>query len=93
MLAEAREVTGLPVITEIMDPSSKALKFNATAADLRQETHALVQETDRIAAIPAEVLVAPMVGRTVNLAPYETGHVAFYAPAVIALLRYRETLD
>jgi len=66
------------------DPTGPQQKQRAAA--LTTETAGLKQETDKIAAIPPEVLVSPFEAKTQNVAASEPSYVAFYAPAVIALL-------
>jgi ABC-2 type transport system permease protein len=66
------------------DPSGPQQRQRATT--LTTETAGLKGETDRIAAIPPEVLVSPFEAKTKNIAASEPTYVAFYAPAVIALL-------
>jgi ABC-2 type transport system permease protein len=56
------------------------------ARGLRTEATTLDDEAQKIAAIPAEVLVSPLDARTQNVAPIEPTYVGFYAPGVIALL-------
>ena len=54
--------------------------------DAAERVRGLDGETQKLAAIPAEVLVAPLDARTQNIAPIEPTYVAFYTPGVIALL-------
>src|SRR5207253_10925595 len=56
------------------------------ASQLQRDTGALRADADRAAQIPPEVLVSPFEAKTRNVAPNEPSYVAFYAPAVIALL-------
>jgi ABC-2 type transport system permease protein len=56
------------------------------ARALQDEAGGLNDEAQRVAAIPAEVLVSPLDARTQNIAPIEPTYVAFYTPGVIALL-------
>jgi ABC-2 type transport system permease protein len=53
---------------------------------VRQNQDALAGLTSQIQSIPAEVLVSPFKSSEVNLAPTEPNFVAYYTPAVLALL-------
>jgi ABC-2 type transport system permease protein len=66
------------------DPTGPAQRLRA--AELQGETAGLKDEGGKIAAIPPEVLVSPFEAKTKNVAPNEPSYLAFYAPAVIALL-------
>jgi ABC-2 type transport system permease protein len=69
-----------------LESSTDPTQRRQAAAQLQNDTGALKADGDKIAAIPAEVLVSPFDAKTRNVAPNEPRYVAFYAPAVIALL-------
>lgn len=72
--------------TGLAGPDATGPQQRQRATLLTEETAGLKGETDRIAAIPPEVLVSPFDAKTRNVAPNEPSYLAFYAPAVIALL-------
>lgn len=67
-------------------PDATGPQQRQRAAAIAEETQRLKSEADRIAAIPPEVLAAPFAATTRSVAATEPTYVAFYAPAVIALL-------
>lgn len=53
---------------------------------MQTESTGLWQESQKLAAIPPEVLASPLNAVTQNVAPVQPSQVAFYTPGVIALL-------
>lgn len=53
---------------------------------MRQSNEQLRMLADRLATIPPETLVSPFVDETRNIVPVEPTEIAYYSPAVLALL-------
>ena len=65
-----------------VDPSSALDRVQRIRANVKR-VHAIASQVSKV---PAEVLVSPLTAQALNVAPVEPSPVAFYAPAVLALL-------
>ena len=78
------DLNGLAAGMRTTDPTGNDQRQRA--ATLQLNTQALKVDADKIVAIPPEVFVSPLSAKTRNLAAVDATYIAFYAPAVIALL-------
>ncbi len=78
------DLNGVAAGMRTNDPTGGAQHQRVAA--LQTNTAALKTDADKVVAIPPEIFVSPLSAKTKNLAAVDATYIAFYAPAVIALL-------
>ncbi|MFN8482373.1 MAG: ABC transporter permease [Anaerolineae bacterium] len=76
----------LEISTQMKSLSQNAGEYQAQLVDARDNLAQLQAAAKQMQAIPSDVFIAPVVTQFANIARFQPTYIAFYAPAVLALL-------